>query len=250
MGNGGVLISRSPWPPSNRRVTPLPPRPYTLPTTRRGPGGDGVALRDGWAEETRATRASEDDAALAVRALVDRAAFGTLYDRYVDRVYGYCHRRLQTPAAAQDATSQTFLKALAALASYRAEAGGFRAWLFTIASRVVIDAYRSGGRATTSLDDAVELRSPGTGPEELALVAETRREVSALVGRLPDEQAHIVQLRLAGLTDREIAAVLGKSHGAVRVAQHRAIQRLRGLAAAGDLANLDPSGDSTTETDR
>jgi len=197
--------------------------------------------------------ASEDDAALALRARTDRSAFGILYDRYVDRIYGYCYRLLQTHAGAEDATSQTFLKALAALASYRAETASFRAWLFTIASRVVIDTYRSH-RPTTGLVDAAEVRSAEFGPEQLALAAETRREVTALLAHLPDEQSHLVELRLAGLTDREIADVLGKSHGAVRIAQHRALKRLRELVATGHLAPLDPTFDGTTapttETDR
>lgn len=212
-----------------------------------------MALRRGWMEDESVAGASEDDAALALRARADRAAFGILYDRYVDRIYGYCYWRLQTHAGAEDATSQTFLKALAALASYRPETASFRAWLFTIASRVVIDTYRAR-RPTTGLDDAAEVRSAESGPEQLALAAETRREVTALLAHLPDEQSHLVQLRLAGLTDREIAAVLGKSHGAVRVAQHRALKRLRELAAAGHLAPLDPTVDRTaaptTETDQ
>ena len=208
-----------------------------------------MALRRGWMEHEGTTRASEDDAELALRARADRAAFGILYDRYVDRVYGYCYRRLQTPAGAEDATSQTFLKALSAIGSYRAETASFRAWLFTIVSRVVIDAYRSR-RPPTGLDDAGEIRSAEAGPEGLALAAEARREVTARLRRLPDEQAHLVQLRLAGLTDREIAGVLAKSHVAVRVAQHRALKRLRELTTAGDPATLDPTLDRTTEADR
>jgi len=173
--------------------------------------------------------ADEDDAVWAVRARADRAAFGVLYDRYVDRIYAYCRRRLQTQEAAEDATSQTFLKALAAIPRYRPEAGSFRAWLFTIANRVVIDGFRRG-KPTTALDDAVEVRDPDPRPERVAIERETSRELYALVERLPDEQANLIQLRLAGLTDREIAEVLASSYGAIRVAQHRAIKRLQELA--------------------
>ena len=171
----------------------------------------------------------DDDAAWALRARSDRAAFGVLYDRYVDRIYSYCRRRLQTQEAAEDATSQTFLKALAAIPRYRPEAGSFRAWLFTIASRVVIDSFRRG-KPVAPLEGAAEVRDPEPGPEHQAIEREASRELYALVDRLPDEQANLIQLRLAGLTDREIAEVLGRSYGAIRVAQHRAIKRLQELA--------------------
>jgi RNA polymerase sigma-70 factor (ECF subfamily) len=173
--------------------------------------------------------ADDDDAAWAMRARTDRAAFGVLYDRYVDRIYAYCRRRLQTQEAAEDATSQTFLKALGAIARYQPEAGTFRAWIFTIANRVVIDSYRRE-KPAASLDGIGDVRDPESGPEHVALDREASRELYALVDRLPEEQANLIQLRLAGLTDREIAGVLGRSYGAIRVAQHRAIKRLQELA--------------------
>jgi len=170
--------------------------------------------------------ADDDDVIWAVRARTDRAAFGVLYDRYVDRVYAYCRRRLQTQEAAEDATSQTFLKALAAIPRYRPEAGSFRAWLFTIANRVVIDGFRRG-KPTTALDDAVAVRDPDPGPERVAIERETSRELYALVDRLPDEQANLIQLRLAGLTDREIADVLGIPVGTVKSRLHAALVKLQ-----------------------
>jgi RNA polymerase sigma-70 factor (ECF subfamily) len=176
--------------------------------------------------------ADDDDAAWAMRARSDRAAFGVLYDRYVDRIYAYCRRRLQTQEAAEDATSQTFLKALGAIARYQPGAGTFRAWIFTIANRVVIDSYRRE-KPATPLDGIGEVQDPESGPERVAIDREASRELYALVDRLPDEQANLIQLRLAGLTDREIAEVLGRSYGAIRVAQHRAIKRLQELARNG-----------------
>ena len=171
----------------------------------------------------------DDDHSLAVRSRENRELFGVLYDRYVDRIYGYCYRRLQTHAAAEDATSQTFLKALAALPGYRDDATSFRAWLFRIAHNVIIDIWRSH-RPTIGLDYAHDLETTDSGPETTALRNESGRELYDLLDQLPDDQAHIVQLRLSGMTDREIADVLGKSYGAIRIAQHRAIKRLKELA--------------------
>jgi RNA polymerase sigma-70 factor (ECF subfamily) len=170
---------------------------------------------------------------LAVAAKRDRAAFGVLYDRYVERVDGYCYRRLQTPQDAEDATSQVFTSALAALPRYRDDGPSFGAWLFAIAHNLVVDELRSrrvARRAFALVDDVMP------GPEEQAIVAADARELRALLARLPEEQAQLIELRLAGLTDKEIAFVLGRSYGAVRSAQHRAIRRLRelfGIAAKG-----------------
>ena len=171
-----------------------------------------------------------DDHDLAVLARTDREAFGLLYDRWFDRIYGYCYRRLQTHPAAEDATSQTFLKALAGIASYRPDAVPFRAWLFTVAHNVVVDTYRRR-RPTAPIDADPELPDRASGPEEEALARETQREVHALLDALTDDQAEVVRLRLAGLTEREIAEVLGRGLSAVRSTQYRAIQRLRQLLA-------------------
>ena len=171
----------------------------------------------------------EDDHALAIRSRENRELFGVLYDRYVDRIYGYCYRRLQSHAAAEDATSQTFLKALTAIRSYREDATSFRAWLFRIAHNVIVDMWRAH-RPMLGLDNAFDVAASGTSPEDQALESESSRELYALVSQLPEEQIEIVHLRLAGMTDREIADVLGKSHGAIRIAQHRAIKRLKELA--------------------
>src|SRR4030095_9666564 len=93
------------------------------------PGIEGA-----WAESP------EDDAALVRRARVDRSAFGFLYDRYVDPVYPYSHRRLGTKEAAEHSTALVFTKALAALPAYRADGPSFRSWLFAIAHNVLADA--------------------------------------------------------------------------------------------------------------
>ena len=117
-----------------------------------------------WDDQAGVGWAARDDAELVALAQTDREAFGALYDRYVDRIYAYCYRRLQTRSTAEDATSMTFLKALGALPSYRPETPStFRAWLFTIAHRVTVDAYRST-RPMVSLDSVGELAATALGP--------------------------------------------------------------------------------------
>jgi RNA polymerase sigma-70 factor (ECF subfamily) len=171
----------------------------------------------------------ETDAALAAAACCDPRAFAPLYRRYVDGIYRYCYRHLGTREEAEDATSQVFAQALAGLPHLATQP--FRAWLFTIAHNVVADVHRTR-RPAWSLDDVDTQTDPAPTPEQAALSAETGRTIRALLARLPDESRELMELRLAGLTDAEIARVVGRSHGAVRVAQHRTVVRLRALRDA------------------
>jgi RNA polymerase sigma-70 factor (ECF subfamily) len=172
--------------------------------------------------------AGPEEAELVARAQRDPRAFAPLYDRYAEPVYRYCHRRLGEPEAAADVTALVFTRAIAALDRYRE--GSFRSWLFTIAHNAITDAFRArASRPEAPLDAAAELPDPAraAAPEEAALAAEARRSLLGALARLPDDQRRIVELRLAGLTGPEIAAVLGRSVGAVKIAQHRAYSRLR-----------------------
>ena len=168
-----------------------------------------------------------EEAALVARAVADRRAFAPLYARYLDPVHRYCHRRLGSREAAEDATSLVFAKALTALPGYRG--GSFRAWLFAIAHRVVVDEYRAA-RPAHPLAAAAEVADPTPTPEEVALTGERGRSVRGLVAALPVDQRQVVELRLAGLKGPEIAHVLGRSHAWVRTTQTRAVARLRALA--------------------
>jgi RNA polymerase sigma-70 factor (ECF subfamily) len=175
--------------------------------------------------------ATADDEELAARAQGgDRAAFGALYDRHLPRVHGYCRRLLGGREAAEDATTEVFMRALAALPAYRA--GAFRPWLFAIAHNVVATELRRR-RPTVPLAEAAGVADRGPSPEELAAAAAERSAVLALLPRLSADQQHVVALRLAGLSAAEIGAVLGKPRNAVDGLQHRALLRLRALVAVG-----------------
>jgi RNA polymerase sigma-70 factor, ECF subfamily len=167
-----------------------------------------------------------DEADLVERARWDRRAFAPLYRQYVAPVYGYCYHRLGTKEAAEDATSLVFAKALTALPSHHG--GSFRAWLFGITHHVVADALRARG-PDEPLDAAVVVIDASPSLEEQVLVNEDRRLLRQLLAQLPADQRQIVELRLTGLTSAEIGQVLGRSRGAVDVAYHRALVRLRAL---------------------
>jgi RNA polymerase sigma-70 factor (ECF subfamily) len=188
--------------------------------------------------------AIDHDAQLVALAKLDPAAFAQLYRRYVDAVFRYCVHRLGTREQAEDATSQIFLKALAALPSHR-PGGSFRGWLFTIAHNVITDTYRAK-RTHWPITDALEQPDREPSPEEQAIGSIERDEVRAMLLMLPIDQRRIMELRLAGLTGNEIAEALGKNLGAVKMAQSRAIARLKQavLAAGEPLADREPCAEN------
>lgn len=168
----------------------------------------------------------EDDITLAVRARHDRAAFGMLYDRYLPSIYRYAYRLLGNQHAAEDATSETFTKALAGLHRFDPARGGasFRGWLFTIAHHAAMDALRR--RPARPLADDWEMADPDLLPDDQALAAEAARDLHAALAMLTDEQRATIHLRLAGLSAPEIAQVLHKTPQAIKSTQFRAMTQL------------------------
>jgi RNA polymerase sigma-70 factor (ECF subfamily) len=165
------------------------------------------------------------DAELVRRAQADPEAFVDLYSRYVDPVFRYCTRRL-TRAAAEDATSITFLNALKAIRRFDPDRSGFRPWLFTIAHNAVIDQLRLRPHDPI---DGIDLVEEGPTLDDYVIANERRRLFGRTVRRLTPDQQQVIHLRLAGLSGAEIADVMDKSPGAVRIIQHRAIKELRRL---------------------
>lgn len=179
--------------------------------------------------------AAPDDRELLAAALPAPAAFDLLFECYGDAVLNYCYYRCGTWEEAEDAAQQVFANAFAAIGCFRERENGgpLRSWLFTIAHHEVANRHRFFSRhRTTPLDTAIDLPDPGPSPEELAVASDQQGRVLGLIAQLSRDQRQTLELRLAGLTDGEIATVLGKSPGAVRVTQSRAVARLRGLLGA------------------
>jgi RNA polymerase sigma-70 factor, ECF subfamily len=174
------------------------------------------------------------EALVVVAARRDPAAFAPLYRAYFDAVYRYCLRCIGDREAAADSTQEVFARALTALP--RTEVDAFRPWLFTIAHHVIADRHRLSARrpVPVPLSHADDRADPAPSPEEAALSAEARRSLQRHLASLPADQRAVVELRLADLTGPEVAAVLGKSVGSVKIAQFRAFRRLRDLMEAAD----------------
>ncbi len=173
------------------------------------------------------------DAALVAAARGDRLAFALLYERYRDDLLRYCFYCLGDWDEAADATQQIFANALAGLGRFADRGNSFRAWLFRIAHNEVCTRQRKSRRSQSQLQDTAEIVDPAPSPEELAIVADDHERLRLLLASLPPDRRRVCELRFAGLTDKQIAGILGKSEGAVRTAQSRAIAQLRDLLGIG-----------------
>jgi RNA polymerase sigma-70 factor (ECF subfamily) len=172
--------------------------------------------------------------ALAAARLGDEWAVVLLWRDLHPRILRYL-RVAGGDADAEDVASDVWLEVARGLGRFDGDESAFRAWVFTIARRRVIDAGRKAQRRRTDPMSPQQFdRAPADGPDELeaqlALDAALRR-----VARLPADQAEVVALRvLAGLSAEQVAEIVGKRAGAVRVLQHRGLLRLADdLAAEG-----------------
>lgn len=185
------------------------------------PGDDAARVKVDTGEV--GVRSGRHEAAIVADALLDRRAFAPLYRRYAPEVYRFCLRRLRTREAAEDATSLVFERVLNALPGFRGDA--FAPWLFAIAHNTCVSLGRRQGAQV--LPEAFDPPDPGPGPETLVIAEDDARTLWSLLDRLPDDQRHVIELRLSGLRGTEIAAALGRTPGAVRMLQFRAMGRLR-----------------------
>jgi RNA polymerase sigma-70 factor, ECF subfamily len=171
----------------------------------------------------------------AVRAAqADRAAFATLYRRYLDRVYGYAFYELGDHHDAEDVTERIFLGALRALPDFRDQGSTFRAWLFRIAHNTIANAHRSRARRRTEpLPEDFQRAAPNADPAGQVALADEVREIRRVVAQMPDDRRQVILLRFVDdLSTAEIAEVLDRSPGAVRVLLHRSLRDLAARLAA------------------
>lgn len=166
----------------------------------------------------------------------DRDAAGALLGELRPQLVRYCRSRLGrldgSYDAADDIAQEVCLAVLTALPRYRDEGRPFAAFVFGIAAHKVVDAQRAGMRRPVPSEQLPERADPAPGPEEAVVRREDADLARSLLQQLAPQAREIITLRVsAGLSADEVGAVLGMSAGAVRVAQHRALNRLRTLAA-------------------
>lgn len=158
-------------------------------------------------------------------------AFGSLYDDYNPRLLRYFAARAS--GAADDLAADTWLGVASRLGSFEGDEQQFRSWLFTIAHRRLVDHWRQRAHDDVALAAGQGIVERGCGPgggdpEDLVLgVASAQAAARRIAAVLSPDQAEVVLLRvLGGLDIDQVAEILGKRPGTVRVLQHRALKKL------------------------
>ena len=142
--------------------------------------------------------------------------------------------RVIAPAAAEDIAADTWVKTLRNLSGFRGDEQAWRAWVFTISRRLVIDdRRRSTRKPAIPLGDVPLAALPfSADASDEALERISTRAALAMLAELPPLQAEVILLRVvAGLETEAVARLVGRSPGAVRVAAHRGLRRLAQIAA-------------------
>ena len=163
------------------------------------------------------------------------AAIDTLLRQIRPMVVRYCRARLGHISgyyhAADDVAQEVCIAVLSALPRYQDMGRPFASFVFGIASHKVADAMRSAARMAIPTEDLPDGPDDHPGPEETAVAYLEAEHARKLLARLPMHQRELLVLRvLSGMTAEETGDALGMSAGAVRVAQHRALARLRAIA--------------------
>jgi RNA polymerase sigma-70 factor, ECF subfamily len=165
----------------------------------------------------------DDERRLIEAAQRDRARFADLYEEYFDLVYAYIARRTHSREAAEDLTAEVFRKALEHLPRFKWTGAPFVAWLFRIGSNLIADRAKHSAREVSAESAPVAIAAT-TDFEAAERVARMFR----MVGELAEEQRNVIVMRFAEEKSiREIAEAMGRSEGAVKQLQFRALANLR-----------------------
>jgi len=161
----------------------------------------------------------------------DEDAFAQLYDTYVDRIYRYIAYRVNNTEVARDLTGEVFLRVVEGLPTYEPRTSPFLAWIYRIAHARVIDYYRTTNIRRETIDfDSLNVQAEDQNPEESTIQAIDEAEVRKAIANLsPDQQQVIIWRYIEGYNLQETATLIGKTVGAVKVIQHRAVQVLAKL---------------------
>ena len=175
----------------------------------------------------------ELDTAVAAAAQGDRTALALVLENIRPMVVRYCRGRVGAAErghlSADDVAQEVCLAVMTALPRYQDQGRPFMAFVYGIAAHKVADAHRSSARNKSEpVSEVPDVIALDDGPEQRALDSESSRQMHELLGTLPEKHREILILRLVvGMSAEEPAVAVGSTAGAVRVAQHRAIAKLK-----------------------
>jgi RNA polymerase sigma-70 factor (ECF subfamily) len=179
------------------------------------------------ADEPVIDSSRDEEKRLIERAKRDPREFGALYDRHFQQIYRFVYSRVREQTAAEDVTSEVFIKALKAMPRYQDTGRPFAAWLYQIAVNAIADRYRSL-RPTHALDDFHDLSVGGPTIDEEAGQRDEIRRIWRMVEELPLQQRTALVLKFQeDMKIEDIAVAMGKTPGAVKLLIHRGVSRLR-----------------------
>jgi RNA polymerase sigma-70 factor, ECF subfamily len=162
-------------------------------------------------------------------------ALEALYDRHASQVLGLALKIMGDRAAAEDVLQETFWRAWKLSASYQAERGNVRAWLFRIARNLAIDAYRRRNKRPPPItdvdkDDSLldQVPDPGTGPAGQSLFRLQQEQITQALASLPPQQRQVIEMAyFHGMTRQQIAEATGEAPGTIHTRARLALQKLR-----------------------
>jgi RNA polymerase sigma-70 factor, ECF subfamily len=168
---------------------------------------------------------------IAKAQLGDSGAFGELYAKYAGLILRYLYARVHDPEGAQDLTQEVFVRVIKGIGGfeYRGEKS-FLGWLYTIANNVLIGQARRKRALSTPLDESMEVVDP-RGQEEVLSIYDRVWLQQAIVQLTQDQQQVLALKFFADMTNNEIAVAIGRTEGAVKALQHRALQSLQQILA-------------------
>ena len=195
----------------------------------RQPVPDDVELELEDAPAPEPVLGDEDEAVLVERARMEPAAFGQLYERYVDRIYSYIYYRVGNVQDAEDLTARTFYRALDKLNTYEDRGLPFSAWLFRIAHNLVANWHRDRSkRRFLPIEKLWRQSEDRVSPQEQVEQEEEQRDLWAAINRLPEERRNLLLYKVnTTLSNLEIGEMMNKSESAIKSLYFRTLAALR-----------------------
>jgi RNA polymerase sigma-70 factor, ECF subfamily len=186
-------------------------------------------VTSGPAQRTPARDSSEEIRALVERGQRgDRDALEELYLIHFDRIYSYLHVSVGNRHDAEDLTTQTFLKMLEKIGTFKWRSAPFSAWLFRIAHNLAMDHFRANRRWQPEEEVPEPPGEEEPSAELLAMQSIGRESMGKLIEKLSPEQQQVLTLKFVfNFPNAEVATILGKTEGAVKSLQHRALVSLQ-----------------------